>query len=416
MKHLGLVAEYNPFHNGHAYQLNELKKNFPDKKIIVMMSGNFVQRGEPAIFEKSLRTECALSGGADIIFELPVYYAVASAEYFATAALKALAATGVIDTVCFGAECDDLSLLGSIADILCQEPATYQDIFRQYLSEGLHYPKARKKAVAAYLQDEHAASVLDYPNNILAIEYLKAIRKEALPLTPFVIKRYGSFYHSEKLTQPFPSATALRLHLQQSCTSSAPISSQMFFNCMPPACQTILSENIYAKPLFLKDFYPFIQYALWENYKKYEPFFDVSNELANHLTNAFTKHRDIESLILDTAGKNYTQSRIRRVLLHILLGITKEDPVYFQSDRTPPYLRLLGFKSNASAVLHEMKSCSSVPILNKTANAHRILSPVKYTAFEKELHIHALYKQIFAGKYGIVIPSDYYQSVIIQNL
>lgn len=416
MKHIGIVAEYNPFHNGHAYQIQRLKEIFPNKQVIAIMSGNFVQRGEPAVFEKSLRTKCALAGGADIVFELPVHYAVSSAEYFACAALQLLAATGVVDTVCFGAECDDLSLLNSLADLLIQEPGDYQTALKQYLSDGYSFPKARKLAVCHFFQNTDIAAVLDQPNNILAIEYLKAIKRLHLPLTPIAIKRKDSSYHNTSLTEKLPSATALRKQLE----NMSPLVNFPSTLCdciatyIPPDCLSVLFENDYAKPLFFSDFHASLQYALWANYKQYGNFFDVPSELANRLDSAYQKHLSIEELIEYTAGKNYTHARIRRILFHILLNITSQDSLRKEQDCLS-YLRLLGFRRHAASILHDMKTVSSVPVINKIAAAKEILNNAQYSRFEKELHIHTLYKQIFAEKYGIAMPCDHRQSIIITD-
>lgn len=421
MKHIGIVAEYNPFHNGHAYQLEQIKKQFPDKQILVIMSGNFVQRGEPAIYEKTLRATCALLAGADLVFELPVYYSAASAEYFAAAAVRLLAATGIVDTICFGAECDDLSLLDRIADILYNEPPKYQSALKYYLSKGYNFPKSRALAIADYFDNPDYSAVLDQPNNILAIEYLKTIKHSHLPLTPVVVKRQNSSYHNSKLTEEFPSATALRQSLKKqyyethSLTEQASLLPHAFLMNMPLCCHSFLSEHIYAKPLFFSDFYSVIGYALWANKKNYDVFFDISKELSNHLDKLYTDNTNIEKLIKAAACKNYTQARIRRVLLYILLNIKKNETAYDKLTNNLSYLRLLGFRSSASPVLHEMKMLSSIPVINKVADADRILTASQCEAFEKELHIHALYKQIFEEKYDITMPSEYRQSVIITD-
>lgn len=422
MKHIGIVAEYNPFHNGHAYQFEQIKKQFPDKQILVIMSGNFVQRGEPAIYEKTLRATCALLAGADLVFELPVYYSIASAEYFAAAAIRLLAATGIVDTVCFGAECDNLSILDRIADILCNEPSKYQSALKYYLSKGYNFPKSRALAITDYFGTTDYSAVLDQPNNILAIEYLKTIKRFQLPLTPVVIKRKNSCYHNHKLTEKFPSATALRHNLKKeydkthSFTKQTLLLPKEFLINIPLCCHSFLSENVYAKPLFFSDFYPVISYALWANQKNYDNFFDISNELSNHLDNLYSYNTNIEKLIEAASCKNYTKSRIKRTLFYILFNIKKNENAYDKSTNSLSYLRLLGFRSSASYVLHEMKMLSSIPVINKTAHADRILTDSQYEAFEKELQIHALYKQIFEEKYGIAMPSEYRQSVIITDL
>ena len=192
MKHIGIIAEFNPFHNGHAYLIRSAKERFPDKQIIIMMSGDYVQRGEPAIFNKYIRTEAALQAGASVVFELPSLFATASAEHFATAAVLALHATSLIDTLCFGTETSDLTPLKEIAAYLSNEPISYQNALREGLASGLSYARARANALCQHFNHPEYSTILKQPNNILAIEYLKAIIKYNLPtILHFLFCLYG---------------------------------------------------------------------------------------------------------------------------------------------------------------------------------------------------------------------------------
>lgn len=424
MKHIGIIAEYNPFHNGHCYQLQKVKQSFSDKKILVVMSGEFVQRGEPAIFNKYLRTKCALASGADIVIELPSFFASASAEHFASASVLALAATGVVDTLCFGAECDDIAAFWKIVDFLLKEPAEYQTLLRKHLKEGLSFPKARSLAITSCIQDDACKTILRQPNNILGIEYMKAIRKYHLPITPLIIKRQGMGYHDLTTEHPFSSASALRNKIENVSIASTvvpdfdmtQILSAELQDYIPQSAYATLNKSVSAKALFLSDFYPFLQYALWQQKTGCEEYFEVSKELSNRLASFSLYPRTVEELLNTLSGKHYTNTRIKRALLNILLKRTKQDMKTVKNIHYISYLRLLGFRAESSFVLKEMKQTCQVPLINKVADAKNILSDCAYTLFEKDIYTSMLYRQVFFNKYGITLPSEYEQSVIIHNL
>lgn len=416
MKHIGIITEYNPFHNGHHYQLKTAKQLFPEKKIIIMMSGDFVQRGEPAIFHKYLRTKCALQCSADIVFELPAFFAASSAEHFASAAVLALAKTGVIDTLCFGAEHDDLESFERIAKVFVDEPADYQSLLKKHLKSGLSYPKARASAIGVYFQNEQLEKIVSYPNNILGIEYLKAIYRYHLDLNPVIIKRQGSNYHDITLENPLSSATALREELTNftSLKDNETISSKLK-PFMPDTSYQLLKNDPFAKPVFLSDFYLFLQCALWNNQSSYEDYFEVSKDLSNQLSAFSAYPSSVEELIKHLAGKNYTNTRIKRALLNILFGQTKQNMSALKENEYLSYLRLLGFRSDASFILKEMKDKSKLPVITKMADAKKTLSQSALINFQKDIHISNLYKQVFFNKYRLSMPSEYEQSVIIER-
>ncbi|MDE6761200.1 MAG: nucleotidyltransferase [Lachnospiraceae bacterium] len=426
MKHIGIIAEYNPFHNGHQYQIQKAKELFPDKKIVVIMSGDFVQRGEPAIFNKYLRAKCALSSGADIILELPPLFSTASAEHFSSSAILALAATGVVDTLCFGAEYDNLDTLYKIADFLVTEPEDYQILLKQHLKSGLSFPKARSLALCTCLQDDFCETILKQPNNILGIEYLKAILKYHLPITPCIIKRQGSGYHDLSLENSLCSASSLRNKIKQHWDSAPSFAVKgatfqisllsQIDNYIPASAGLALTSSEYAKPLFLSDFYPFLQYAFWQNRNQLDTYFEMPKELARQLSSCLQYPCDIEVLLNKLSCKNYTTSRIKRALTNILLNQKNSDIQKAKQENYITYLRLLGFTASSSPVLKEMKNTCTIPVINKVTDSKKILSGDACSRFEKDILISTLYKQAFFNKYGIGTPSEYEQSVIIEDL
>ena len=403
MKHIGIIAEYNPFHNGHFYQLQTAKNMFPDKKIIVMMSGNYVQRGEPAIYNKYLRTKCALLCGADMVLELPILFSTASAEYFAHAAIKAFCELGTIDTLCFGAETDDLQLLQHIADILLDEPESFKSVLQTQLRNGLSYPKARNIAIENVIEKD-LSFILTMPNNILAIEYLKALKTFHNNITPVLIKRIGNDYHDTSVNEHYSSATAIRNCIIQS--------SNQYESLMPKQSYDILCASDFTKPIQMSDFYPMLQYAIWKEQNNLEQYLDVSQDLANKIRSIKEFPHSYEEFIQMLRSKQYTTTRIQRACLHILLNITKKDMDDACMEGYISYIRLLGLKKDASFLLKDAKN-NKIPVINKVADAKKRLLPNPSSAFEKELHQNMLYTHVFSNCYNLHIPSEYEHSVII---
>lgn len=406
MKQIGIIAEYNPFHNGHQYQIDMVKNLYPERNIIVMMSGDFVQRGEPAIFNKYLRTECALQGGADIVMELPSRFAFASAEYFATTAVLGLYHTGIVDTLCFGAEHDNLPLFQTIAEILVTEPAKYQEHLKEELQKGHSFPKARSIAISHYLNDSQCIDILKHPNNILGIEYLKVIYKYQLPMSVCIVKRNGNAYHDDTLSHPLSSATALR---------SAIAKDSAFHEYMPKPVYDLLQTSSLAQPLYMQDFYNILQYSLWEHHKELNHFFETNQELINRFQSVKEFPSDYDTFVSICSSKNYTKTRIKRALLNIMLHVTQQEMNKLKEKGYISYLRLLGFQKNASFLLKDMKESASVPIINKVADARLLLSEDALSEFEKDIHISHLYKRVYQQKYGGTFQTEYEQSVIIKS-
>lgn len=407
MGHIGIITEYNPFHNGHTYQIEQLRRHFPDKKIIAVMSGNFVQRGEPAIYNKYVRCECGLLSGVDIIFELPPLFATASAEHFAHAAVLALSATGVIDTLCFGAEDDKLSLFETAATVLLDEPKDYQLLLKQLLKEGHSYPKARSLALSEYTGVSDMENFLKTPNNILGVEYIKAIKKYKLNITPYILKRQGAGYHDTTTHVSLSSATALRQHIYNHGLTKD-LTAQM-----PLSAYNLLSSHEFAKPIFSEYFYPFIQYALWEHQTNYTDYLEVNEEIANRLSSINHFPDSLSGLVDALSSRNYTASRIRHALLNIVLGTTKELMKEEKNNGYIRYLRLLGFQENASFLLRTMKQTCTVPVITKVASATNLLPQKDLAVFEKDLQISELYHLIYAVQYHQQPDSEYQHSVII---
>lgn len=406
MKITGLITEYNPFHNGHQYHIKTAKELTGADKIIVVMSGNFVQRGTPALLPKHLRAEMALRAGADLVVELPVFYACASAEFFAYGAVSLLHALHCVDVLCFGSECGNLSLLKKAAEIMVNEPADYQDLLQKYLRSGAPFPLARQKACADFTKDEQIVSVLGQPNNILGIEYIKALLRLNSPIAPATITRIGSGYHETALDKAFSSASAIRKEI---LTGS---DIQSLRNHVPNAVLNLLKDNYQIRfPVKADDFSLLLKYRLLcETAETLIQYADVSVELANRIIRHRNKLVHFEQFCQLLKTKELTYTRISRALLHILLQIKKEDFMQY-TDHGSFYIRVLGFRKESTDVLSEIKKNADIPLLTKLTS-REILSPLGQSMLKKDLFAADLYNSVLTEKFGTPFQNEYEQQIV----
>ena len=387
MNVVGVIAEYNPFHNGHAYQLRELKKRTGADYIVIAMSGNYVQRGEPALVDKYARTQMALENGADLVLELPVQWATASAEKFAQGGVELLAATGVVDFLGFGAEDDALSLMKELAQILVDEPESYRAALGEALRNGVNFPTARMQALSYYLTDKTLANdsdsstspdqfnllpdLLSHPNNILALEYLKALLRGNYAMESVLIPRIGDGYHEEDAQSEYASATAIRRFLLSEYPSSTAIQRILLSEYpssiaitkeglsdfpsitgsettkknpkknltldvktylgkyLPTSCADILSQYQSASRFLCEDdFSQILGYRLLSLRESgYDTYADISPELSSRIRNHVDEYQSFSQFCELLKTKELTYTRISRALLHLILDI--------QDDQTP---------------------------------------------------------------------------------
>ena len=347
-KILAVISEYNPFHNGHLYHLQKSKKMIDPDYSICIMSGNFCQRGDTSIMDKWSKTDAALKCGFDLVIELPVVYSISSAENFAEGALKILEAFDDV-TLSFGSECGNLDTLNNIADVLYNEPKEYQTILAHELSKGLSYPKARENALLLYLNDVRKyANVLSNPNNILGIEYLKAIKKLKSNVIPFTIKRIDEGYNSLKVKDRLASATAIRNLIKDN---------EDVKKLMPTPSFNILLENINNGKV-LNDISVFEKEIIYTLRKmtlsEIAELQDVTEGLENAIKQAANTCNNLEDLINSIKSKRYTRSRIQRILLYSILNITKKD--IKNSYKTKPYVRILGASKRGKYLLSRLNN------------------------------------------------------------
>jgi cytidyltransferase-like protein len=395
MKVAGIIAEFNPFHNGHEYIIQQAKALTHADYCVIVMSGDFVQSGKPAFCSKELRTQMALSCGADAVFMLPAVVSTASAEIFAEGAVALLASLGCVDYLCFGSELCDLTLLDRIAEVLLEEPEVYRNRLRENLSAGKSFPAAREAAVLDYfaaqpalptLFSEHEAAIISpddihlalaSSNSILAVEYLKALKKLHSDIRPVAIPR-KSIAHLEAVMQSdahFCSATALRQFVHGSVDEKTHVLTSIK-PYVPEAIFPLYEKALFKTcPVSEDGLVSWFCHTLMNGRPEdFAAISDCDEALANALASLLFKLDKLplsyKQIISHLTTKNYTRNRIGRVLIHLLLGIKKQELLKLRPRHYCLYARLLGFDKNSTALLHEIKNSTRVPIISKLADSH----------------------------------------------
>ncbi|MCD7885937.1 MAG: nucleotidyltransferase family protein [Lachnospiraceae bacterium] len=444
MRTVGIIAEYNPFHTGHEYHLKKAKELTDADYAVVVMSPDFVQRGEPAIFDKYTRTEMALRSGADLVIELPVCYAAGSAEYFAEGAVRMLDALGVVDALCFGAEPDrdalsgqttifttekeQCSLLQMAASLLLEEPEEFRESLQEGLRSGLPFPQARHQALREYCIRRSLAapaaldSILSSPNSILGIEYCKALQKINSSISPVLLTRRGSQYSDRSLKGEYCSASAIRHAIR---TAPKPLNADALRKALssyiPAGCADLFAAALTA-PVFADDLLPvLVQKLIYTEVAhssppvRFDEILDISPDLSERIRNlrfsCIGKSFDETVTLLKT--RQVAETHIRRALLHLILDIRKADILSYQENGSLFYAHLLGFRHEAAPLLHEIKKRSALPLLSKAAHASRLLSDAGLHMWNQDAAASHLYRSIKTAKHGIPFRTEYEISPIV---
>ncbi|WP_026651104.1 nucleotidyltransferase [Butyrivibrio proteoclasticus] len=414
MKTIGIIAEFNPFHNGHSYLIEQCKKDLNADFCVVVMSGDFVQRGAPAIIDKFTRTRMALSCGADLVIELPIYYSTGSAEFFASGAVSILDKLGVVDYLCFGSECGDVAALSEIADILASEPQEFKDALAKELRNGASFPKARQNALMATVPSLSAGNaisdIMASPNNILGIEYLKALKLANSSIKPYTITRAGEGYHSDALNE-LSSASAIR---------EAMLSGKDISGSIPEAAHRILvesnsniehdnscnnsheSSDTVSKPFATtNDFSQLLLYKLLSesSVDVLSKYLDVSSDLAQKILNNVSSFTTFDEFAMALKSKDLSYARISRSLIHILLGITDAHMEAYKYDDYTAYARVLGLKKSSSKLLSSAHEASSIPIIDRLKDSEKLLSPLQMSLLDETLYASKVYSLATKGTY-----------------
>lgn len=431
MKVAGIIAEYNPFHRGHQYHIEETRKRTGADYVIVVMSGDYVQRGEPAIADKYIRTQMALSGGADLIIEMPALYATASAEYFATAGVGILDKLGCVDYLSFGSEWADIQDFSAYAELFLEEPREYKSILQEQLKLGKSFPEARAFAAGKLLfnsKPEKATEFLKEPNHILGLEYVKALKRRSSSIEPIVIKRKGNHYHESEMTEGYSSATAIRreMHHLYNENRECDFCDNKVKNCKNKESE-VLEKALYGDShLFIENFLkknfviwddlmPYLDYTFLLKNKVIGKYFGMNLDLARRFQNIFEPGLSFETLIERLHARQTTDAALRRVLLHIVLHM-KYYPFLEEAKDIPiPYARILGFSKAASPLIKEIRQKASLDIIQRPAEGKRLYlggSP-QAQIYSIDIRTADFYEQIAARKAGRKPVSEYKHQQII---
>lgn len=390
MKTVGIVSEYNPFHNGHKYHIQAARKACGADYAVCIMSGCFVQRGEPAMFDKFSRAQMAVMNGADLVIELPVVYACQPAEIFALGAVKILDSMRIVDYICFGSELGDTDALCRLAGLLQNEPKAIKKLFKEQIDKGISYPKAISYAVSHYLNDESDSAengILKKPNNVLGIEYIKALMIQKSSMEPVTVKRITSGYNDPGIAGSISAATAIRNEIKNNGISEKVRIS------VPENSLDIINKNIKSKrqPVYLNDFSDILLYKLRVTEEaELRKYLNVREGIENRLKKYSKTSSDCDELIESVKTKRYTRTYIQRLLCHLLLGIKKNSILQFKKPDYPSYIRVLAFNNKGKALLKEIKSRSVYPIISKVADFNcsdvRILKMFSYDLLSSDIY------------------------------
>ena len=383
-KVLGIIAEYNPFHNGHKYHFEQSKKKSNCDYTIAIISGNFTQRGSCSIIDKWSKAKMAIDNGIDLVIELPVLYSISSAENFAYGSIKILDSLNVVNEISFGAECDDINILNKIADVLYNEPNEFKSYLYDELSKGISFPKARQYALNKFLNSNYT-DIINSPNNILGIEYLKALKKINSTIKPFIVKRNQSSHNDLTINNNLASSSAIRNIINQNSYDY-----NLLASIMPKNCCDILINNI-KQGTYVNNIFSFekeIIYMLRKlSVEEIANLPDVNEGLENSIKKAVNSCNNLTDFLSIIKSKRFTLTRLQRILLYSLLDITKNDITI--SKNATPYIRILDFSLKGKTLISKIAKAN--PNINIVTSVKKFQDNC-----EDSILLHMLEKDILA--------------------
>ena len=430
----GIIAEYNPFHRGHRYHMEETRRQTGADYIIAVMSGCYVQRGEPAVVDKYVRTRMALDGGADLVLELPVVYATASAEYFASAGVRLLDSLGCVDVLSFGSEYAGVDDFAPLVKILSEEPPIYQKKLREALKSGKNFPLAREEAMRGCMEAIYPAAdasvweILRTPNHILGLEYLKCLHRLRSGILPVAIKRQGAGYHDTEIGTEYPSASAIRRYLsemddrkgkadERQADKKTADREKTLFTAMGEGAELLCSCWNHGDTVGWKDLMPYLDYAVLMEEEQTEAFFGFDADMAARFQKMYRPSVSFTELLSSLHTKRLTDAAWRRALLHRVLHIKKEDFLHRAAEVPVPYARVLGFKERAAPLLKEIRRTSSIPLLQRPVQGKQFPDgSAAAKLFAADIRAAQLYEQVAAGHCGRVPVSEWVRQQVIVSL
>ncbi len=418
MNILGIIAEFNPLHRGHSYLMEKAREKCCADYTIVIMSGNFTQRGEPSIYDKQTRTRWALACGADLVIEMPTAAACASAKDFARCGVSLLASTGIVTHLAFGCENADLTRLSQLSKILGSEPAPFKDHLKEGLRQGLSWPAARSQALVGMVGDT-PPELLKQPNNILALEYLSALEESRKvfhhAITPLPVQRIHAGYHDPGLEKPFCSATALRQAiLQDKATNN-------YLFHFPDQIKKDAARVICREPAITpEDLSAMVGLCLLNTSEKdLSEILDIDPSLKDRIFSQVEYFSGFNAFADQLATRAYTRTRISRILIHLLLNIKNSHRQDLVQCSYSPYIRILGFKKDSVPLLGNLKKNCRLPVISRPAaayrsdDARRLLSPAAQRLFALDVHAAEIYQSLQSIKKGSPVPHEFRQKVVI---
>lgn len=416
MNLLGLIVEYNPFHNGHKYHLEKSKEITNATHTVAIMSGSFLQRGEPALFDKYTRAEMAVKNGVDLVIELPTLYACQSAEIFSHGAVATLNSLNCVNSLCFGSEEGNIDILQTISEILVKEPSDFKITLKNFLDEGIVFPVARSKALYEYIKNNHPLElsedelqqVLNSSNNILGIEYIKSLIKLNSSIKPYTITRIASKYNSTDIESNICSATAIRNSLKDNTDL------KLIENVVPLHTFNEINHKINTNfnPVFDYMFYDLLSSTIIRDVDNLTKYFEVNEGIENKIySNVFTS-KNLEELINSTKSKRYTMTKIKRTLNNILLGINRDDVIKVKDLDRVPYIRILAFNNKGREIIKKIKTSSDIEIITKFSKISHVDDPIFDTLIKYDLKSSNMYNLIYYKNNRNLLkgPMDYYLS------
>ncbi|QLY81988.1 nucleotidyltransferase [Clostridium intestinale] len=363
----GIITEYNPFHLGHKLHLETTRSLSRCDGVICVMSGNFMQRGEPAFIDKWTRAEIALRNGVDLVIELPTVFALSSAEFFAFGSVSLLDSLGVVNSICFGSEHGDVSILNEISSLLTNESLEFKSLLKEKLKKGESLTTSRSRTVLEILSKSNRSidlneldKILNSSNNILGIEYIKAINRLNSSITPLTFKRNGGSYNSKTLDSNISSATSIREFLK------AHGNIKDLYNHLPSETYKMLN-NLFKENYDFVDkekMFSFLKYKSTTSSDRLKDLPDVKEGLDNKILKEFIHSKGMDPLIMNVKSKRYTYTRISRILSQFFLGF-EEYPIESLRTSRPDYARVLGLNKKGAEILKEIKKHSDLEIINK---------------------------------------------------
>ena len=417
MKILGLIVEYNPFHNGHLYHLQKSIEKTKATHTIAIMSGNFLQRGEPALFDKYTRAHAAVKNGVDLVIELPTMFACQSAEIFSHGAITTLNSLNCVDSICFGSEEGDVDILYTISKILVDEPEEFKISLKKYLSDGMLFPTARSLALFDYINDfklldiskEKLLNILNSSNNILGLEYIKSILKLNSKIKPYTITRVQSDYNSETIESNICSATAIRKQLKDLNDISS--ISKVVPNNTFDVLKSKIDDDFY--PMFDDNYFEILSSIIIRDKNILNTYFDVNEGIENKIYQSIFTSSNLEELHSLVKSKRYTLTKIKRTLNNVLLGITKDDMALVKDMNYIPYIRVLAFNDKGREILKAIKNNSEINIINKFSKISFAMDDAKFkTLIDYDIKASNMYNMIYYKNNRQLLkgPMDFYMS------